>query len=172
MCVTCHKENDDSEAPQIADCQRCHKAQYDMNQGIGAKGIEGEPGLMWAAEIGCEECHTGVGNGMYRPSKETCVNCHEDEYTEIFDEWADETKAEIAELRELRIEVEDALKDADKRKRATQEFWTTYEAGLYNLKLVRNDGTNGVHNREFAAAILDAVRKDFKKIIHDLDANW
>lgn len=172
MCVTCHKENEGSDAPQITDCQTCHQAQYDMNKGVGAKGIEGEPGIMWAAGTGCTDCHTGVESGIYRPSAETCTNCHDDGYVEIFDEWASETKAEIADLRELRISVEEALNDADRKKRDTKAYWEQYEKALYNFRLVRNDGTNGVHNREYAAAILKSVRNDFQQILNGLEQAW
>ncbi|TYO95836.1 NapC/NirT cytochrome c family protein [Geothermobacter ehrlichii] len=172
MCVACHKENEDSEAPQVAECQRCHEAQYDMNKGIGAKDVAGEPGLMWGNGIGCQDCHTGVAKGVYRPTSETCSNCHDESYKEIFNDWASETKAEIADLRELRITVEDALKDADKKKRDTKAHWERYEKALYNFRLVRNDGTNGVHNHDYAQAILASVKKDFNAILNALEQSW
>jgi hypothetical protein len=43
---------------------------------------------------------------------------------------------------------------------------------LRNLKFVRNDGTHGVHNSEYAVAILDTVEADFKKALNQLDAVW
>lgn len=172
MCVTCHKENEGSEAPQVAECQRCHEAQFDMNKGVGARQVAGEPGLMWGNGVTCQDCHTGVANGVYRPTSETCSNCHDDSYGDIFNEWSSETKAEIADLREMRINVEDALKEADKKKRDTKAYWELYEKALYNFRLVRNDGTNGVHNRDFAAAILGSVKKDFRTVLNDLDQAW
>jgi formate-dependent nitrite reductase cytochrome c552 subunit len=125
------------------------------------------------ADMTCIDCHTGVTKGVYRPSSETCTDCHEDEeYLEIFDEWADTTEASIGELKETRIEVEAALLDADAAKRDTAEVWKTYERALRNLKFVRNDGTNGIHNNEYAMAILESVKADFKKAMTQLDSVW
>lgn len=172
MCVTCHKENEGSEAPLIADCEACHEAQYDMNNGEGAKEVAGEPSLMYGNGIGCQECHTGVASGVYRSSSSTCAECHDDSYVGIFEDWASETKSEIAYLREVRVNVEEALKEADRKKRDTKAHWTLYEKALYNFRLVRNDGTHGVHNRDYAEAILDSVKGDFQKILNDMEQSW
>jgi hypothetical protein len=43
---------------------------------------------------------------------------------------------------------------------------------LRNLKFVRHDGTNGVHNNEYAMAILETVEADFKKAFALLDSVW
>jgi hypothetical protein len=147
-----------------------------MNTGIGIYELDPVPSVMYGdadADMTCTDCHTGVTKGVYRPSSETCTDCHEDEeYKEIFDEWADTTDASIEELKEIRIEVEAALLDADAAKRDTAEVWKTYERALRNLKFVRNDGTNGVHNNEYAMAILDSVKADFKKAMIQLDSVW
>ncbi len=172
MCLSCHAENDDTSAPQLSNCMTCHQAQYDLHQGIGAKGVKGEPSLMWAAEVGCEGCHTGAEDGQFRPTSETCTNCHEADYVEIFNDWASDTKSHIAELKLIRSEVELQLKEADKHKRSTAKAWKLYEKALYNFRLVRNDGTNGVHNHDYAKAILDSVAADFREIQKGLNEAW
>jgi nitrate/TMAO reductase-like tetraheme cytochrome c subunit len=175
FCLACHADAGDG-APQMADCNVCHEAQLAMNTGIGIYELEPVPSVMYGdadADMTCTDCHTGVTKGIYRPSSETCTDCHEDEeYIEIFDEWAATTEASIEELKEIRIEVEAALLDADTAKRDTSEVWKTYERALRNLKFVRNDGTNGVHNNEYAMAILDSVKADFKKAMTQLDSVW
>lgn len=172
MCVTCHAENDDSSAPQIADCTVCHEAQLAMNEGKGANGVTGEPGLMFDAGIDCEMCHTGVSMGLYRPSSSTCTDCHDESYGEIFDDWAAETQTELKEIQELRIEVEHALKKADSIHRDTAAGWALYQKALFNLKFVRNDGTNGVHNRDYAQEVLDSAKADFDQILNNLKRKW
>ena len=175
FCLACHADAGDA-APQINDCNVCHESQLSMNSGIGVYELEPVPNVMYGnadADMTCTDCHTGVTKGVYRPSSETCTDCHEDEeYKEIFDEWAETTKARIEVLKELRINVETALLDADAAKRDTAEVWNTYERALRNLKFVRNDGTNGVHNNEYAIAILDSVEADFKKAMVQLDSVW
>lgn len=174
FCVACHADAGD-DAPQMADCNVCHEAQVVMNEGVGIEGLEDTPSMMYgdAADMTCTDCHTGVTKGVYRSSSSTCTDCHEDEeYKDIFDEWAGSTNARIEELKEVRIEVEAALLDADAAKRNTAEVWKTYMRALRNLKFVRNDGTNGVHNNEYALAILDSVEADFKKAMAQLDSVW
>jgi nitrate/TMAO reductase-like tetraheme cytochrome c subunit len=173
FCLACHADAGD-DAPQIDDCTVCHEAQETMNVGTGF-GDMNIPSMMYgdAADMTCVDCHTGVTKGTYRPSSSTCTNCHEDEaYNEIFEEWAAETKARINELKEIRVELEAELADADAAKRDTTEVWKTYSQALRNLKFVRNDGTNGVHNNEYAIAILKTVKADFKKAFTQLDSVW
>lgn len=172
VCVACHTENKESSAPQLDNCVICHQAQVDMNKGVGAIGVTGEPGLMTAAGITCQECHTAVAQGLYRPSASTCTNCHDDSYVDVFKDWSQETKETQEQLQEMRITVEDALKEADKVKRDTAAPWALYQKGLSNLKLVRNDGTHGVHNRDYAEAILKSVEADFKKVLQSLERTW
>lgn len=172
MCLVCHAEFEGSSAPQLEDCKVCHEAQLAMNEGHGAKGVAGEPSLMYAAEIGCTDCHTGAESGQFRPTAQTCVTCHDPDYVEIFNDWAVETKQEFEDLKVLRARVENELKEADKRKRTTDEAWALYQKALYNMRLVKNDGTNGVHNRDYAAAILKSVDTDFKEVLKSLDQTW
>lgn len=173
FCLTCHADAGD-DAPQVADCTVCHEAQEAMNVGTGIGDLD-IPSMMYgdAADMTCVDCHTGVTKGTYRPSSSTCTDCHDEEaYKEIFDEWAAETAARIDRLKELRIELEAELADADAAKRDTTEVWKTYSQALRNLKFVRNDGTNGVHNSEYAMAILETVEDDFKKAFTQLDSVW
>ena len=72
----------------------------------------------------------------------------------------------------MRIEVEAELREADAAKRDTTEVWNVYSRAIRNLRFVRNDGTNGIHNSEYAAAILDTVEKDFKQALVQLDSVW
>ncbi len=172
MCLDCHSENVDSSAPQLADCQSCHQAQYDLNLGKGAKGVAGDESLMWAADVQCDSCHVGADDGQYRPSAESCASCHDEDYVGIFNDWASDTKSQMEELNLIRSEIERQLKEADKRKRTTTEAWTLYEKAIYNYRLVRNDGTFGVHNNEYAKEILDSVALDFREIRKGLNEAW
>jgi hypothetical protein len=145
-----------------------------MNVGSGIGDLD-FPNMMYgdAADMTCVDCHTGVTTGTYRPPSSTCTDCHEDEaYSEIFEEWAAETNARIDKLKEMRVELEAELADADAAKRDTTEVWKTYSQALRNFKFVRNDGTSGVHNNEYAIAILETVEADFKKAFTQLDSVW
>jgi len=173
FCLSCHAEFKDSSAPQMNDCQACHQAQLAMNEGTGAIGVKGEAGLMHAANVSCTDCHTGVTKGIYRPSSGSCSDCHTaDDYMALYREWAAETDNRIKSLQAQRVALEKALLDADAAKRNTTEAWETYERALYNLRFVRNDGTLGVHNNDFALAILGSVEADFSQVRKRLDTVW
>ncbi|HSR37010.1 MAG TPA: hypothetical protein VLL73_07480 [Desulfurivibrionaceae bacterium] len=75
-------------------------------------------------------------------------------------------------LQKQRVEVEAALNDADAAHRKTGEAWKIYERALKNLRFVRNDGTHGVHNNDYAMAILASVEADFKQVKKQLDTVW
>ena len=173
FCLTCHADAPDS-APQMADCDVCHQAQLAMNEGTGVPGVEDIPSMMYGEEVGmtCTDCHTGVTKGVYRPSASTCTDCHDPEYRAIFEEWAAETEERVEKLKAMRVEIEAELLDADRAKRNTTEAWETYQRAVKNLKFVRNDGTHGVHNTEYADAILDQVKADLEKTMTQLDTVW
>ncbi|MEJ2472042.1 MAG: NapC/NirT family cytochrome c [Desulfuromonadales bacterium] len=174
FCLTCHADAGD-DAPQMNDCNVCHEAQLAMNEGVGGEGVEDMPSMMFGDDVGmfCTDCHTGVTKGVYRPSSSTCIDCHEDqEYVEVFNEWAESTKARVEQLREMRIQVQEELNDADAANRDTAAVWDIYQRAVRNLKFVRHDGTHGIHNNDYALAILDAVEADFKESLQQLDAVW
>jgi nitrate/TMAO reductase-like tetraheme cytochrome c subunit len=172
LCLVCHAENQGSSAPQLKDCTTCHEAQLAMNEGNGAKGVEGEAGIMYAAGVDCQQCHTGVETGAFRPTSATCVTCHDASYIEVFDDWAKATSEEVERLGRERVEVEHALKRADEIGRNTAANWEVYEKAVFNLKFVKNDGTKGVHNRDYAEAVLKSVEADFQSIMKNLSSNW
>jgi hypothetical protein len=173
FCLTCHAEMSE-DAPQVNDCGICHEAQLAMNQGAGVEGIEEIPSLMYgdAADMTCTDCHTTVTKGVYRPSSATCTSCHDADYGDIFNEWEETTHKRIEKLKQLRIQVETALVEADSAQRDTADVWTIYQNGLRNLKFVKNDGTNSVHNNAYATAILNQVEIDFNNSLEKLDAIW
>lgn len=174
FCLTCHADAGDG-APQMADCAVCHQAQLAMNEGQGVAGIKPVPNVMYgeAADMTCTDCHTGVTKGVFRSSSSTCTDCHEDPaYLEVFEDWAGETKARVAKLKTIRVNIEAALKDADAANRSTDQAWASYQRGIHNLRFVEHDGTHGVHNNEYTVAILDSVAADFQEALKHLDTVW
>ncbi len=172
QCITCHSNFAETSAPQIADCTVCHQVQLDMNIGQGAQGVAGETSLMYGADISCEMCHTGVASGVYRPSASNCTDCHEAAYREIYQEWGSETRNQLERMHALRAETENALKKADEVRRDTKNGWEIYRTALANLKFVKSDGTDGVHNRFYVQDILETVEADFNRILNDLKHTW
>ncbi len=171
-CVDCHSGFEDSGAPQLEECTVCHEAQLAMNEGEKAKGVSGDPSMMYGMGITCTMCHTGVEERVYRPSSSTCTDCHEEGYVEVFNDWRQEIKSTISDIDVLRAETEQDLVTADEKGRETSEEWDLYEKALFNLNFVKDDGTSGVHNIDYAREILASVETDLKKVKADLKAKW
>ena len=169
-CAECHEGEEG--APQLADCTACHEAQVAMNEGTGAEGLEGEPGYMYAAKVNCTDCHSNVEEGVYRPTASTCTDCHDADYADVFSEWSLDTKKAIADVSLLRAEVETALTEAIERGRDTAAEWDIYLRALRNLNFVRDDGTNGVHNIDYATDVLAMVQKDLQDVQRSLQSKW
>ena len=173
FCLTCHADAPDS-APQMNDCNVCHEAQLNMNLGTGVAGVEEIPSMMYGDDVGmtCTDCHTGITKGVYRPSSGTCTNCHDESYKAVFEEWAAETGRRINELKLRRVEIEADIMAADEAGRNTEQVWSSYRDAILALKFVRNDGTHGVHNIDYADAVLNQVEADFTQAEELLDEVW
>jgi nitrate/TMAO reductase-like tetraheme cytochrome c subunit len=169
-CLECHEGEE--AAPQTADCTVCHESQLAMNEGSGAEGVDGSLSMMYEAKVNCTDCHSEVADGVFRPGASTCIDCHDQDYAEVFSEWRLDTKKAISRASVLRADVEKALTDADKRGRDTTKEWDTYKKALRNLNFVRDDGTNGVHNIDYASDILANVTSDLNQIKKRLQTSW
>jgi nitrate/TMAO reductase-like tetraheme cytochrome c subunit len=172
QCVMCHSEYKDSSAPQLADCTSCHQAQHKMGLGKGGINVEGGPSVMAASDVGCTDCHNGVARGVFRPSSSGCLDCHDSSYVEAFNDETANIGVKQEQLRQKRIEVEAVLVHADAKRRDTASSWQLYKKAVYNLKLARNDGTHGLHNPEYAKALLLSVEEDFAQVLKTLDKKW
>jgi len=172
FCLDCHSQFVDRGAPQLENCTVCHEAQLGMNEGTGAIGLTGDPGFMHEAEVGCVDCHTDTMEGFYRPPQDICLNCHDESYMDILSSWKEDTGEALKEAEALRAEAASLLKAADKLGRNTELQWKMYERSLYNLNLVQNDATLGVHNFAYANdIILEDVKKEFTQLIEALERN-
>lgn len=171
-CVDCHSGFEGSAAPLIENCKACHGAQVDMNEGEGARGVSGEPSMMYGIGISCTMCHTGVEEGVYRPSSSTCTDCHEQGYEEVFINWRGEVRQTLQDIDVLRAETENALTTAEDQGREVGELWKTYRKALYNFNFIRDDGTKGIHNIDYTRKILGEVENDLHDIQSQLRRKW
>ncbi len=172
MCLVCHTENAGSSAPLLADCTGCHGTQNSMYLGMGAIGVAEQESIKAAAGIDCQMCHSAVNRGIFRPSANTCTDCHDPGYSDVRTVWSDDTQGQLDKVRRLRVDVEDALKKADARHRNTSAQWEIYRRAVFNLNLVRKDGSKGVHNADYSMAILESAEADFQRILKDLLSKW
>jgi len=72
---------------KFGDCSTCHAAQAATFAGQ-VKGFDDEvPAMMYEAELSCTDCHAAEDNHVSRDIVQTCVDCHDEDYTAILTEW-------------------------------------------------------------------------------------
>jgi hypothetical protein len=144
-CLRCHHQT-------ASKCTDCHalQAQFIRGEVLGEK--EPEPDAM-AVGVTCTECHTTISQGhSLAEVKKTCVQCHEEQYGKMTDEWQQDITSRI---RKLRVSVE-ALRVQKKtirdREKKRVEALTKEAENL--LEWVGKDKSKGVHNFAYAQKLV------------------
>ena len=150
VCMECHEPGDD-----IA-CATCHVSQKDMFTGLSDGDIEESPS--WMVDLTCDECHGEPHESADRASVlETCVDCHEDGYDEMVDEWQADTESRLAaingRLSDFRTHKRRAVA-AQIPVSALEQAERLVGAATAFIDRVRSDRSRGVHNIEFTELLL------------------
>ncbi len=147
-CAICHHKDTEK------DCTSCHKLQKNFYQGENLIGYEIPEDIMFEAEVECTDCHRRPQNEIYRPDKNKCQDCHEEEYGKMFTEWQNTTKKSISSLRA-------SLKEK-KKTRLTEEERIQLKAAENMLNKIELDGSSGVHNYFFIEETLNSLKKKYE----------
>lgn len=140
-CLSCHH----SQAER--DCSYCHDVQQSFLRG-GTEFLPlEEPDMMFAADIGCRECHELPDRTIAKPVPQRCADCHENEYADLQREWLDEFAA-------LRASVDERLTQAAELP-ATTERATVLATVRQHLQHIQADGSRGSHNHMEQMRILE-----------------
>jgi len=139
-CATCHHD-DEAVTFDAEDCSSCHQVQTQMMEG----GLPGVPEYATPmAEKECSECHGSVPD-LIIPTAPLCELCHDEDYAPMLDEWRGGTDALLLKLE---AELEAKADSASPEARASAR-----EA----LRLIRADGSRGVHNHGLARELLQGA---------------
>ncbi len=153
-CTRCHLEIEHVVPRHLetarTDCDTCHggghSPQRDLYVGIGGKGVEPMPDIMYLAGIRCEGCHLDHGEGETRTAGEvSCMSCHGPAYRGLFDSW---TQALDQRTRGLRRQM-----DGTVQRLGRDASLALSDAGS-NLSLVERG--RGIHNYQYSLALLQA----------------
>ena len=178
-CSACHNPHNSDNPSQLVMnpkelCTSCH-FQGTVLKGSGAKGIEETRSLHTA--IPCVSCHMTENNHlmkMLRPDDpdlsedrlDSCSNCHEVKDRKMragqikdMEAWYNETMEPVQ--KDLKF-VEAKLKENPDILNA--ELKETLEDIRSNLTIIQNDGSNGVHNLDYALEIMSLAKRQLKKI--------
>lgn len=147
-CFDCHdQQRSEGNSPvENDDCASCHVTQENLQAGTVAAefGIEGAEWYM--KDLTCSGCHA---DAFDIPTKESCVDCHEDGYDTMMVDWQTSfDKQKAVALAFIKENI------------PNQEFMTPMKLEIFHqyrvlYDIVEKDGSRGVHNPDYVMEILD-----------------
>ncbi len=148
-CLDCH--HDQKEPKQ---CNECHDITAALFTGNLAILDEPVPDVMYEAELNCYSCHAVEGGDIAQSTKAHCLNCHDEGYDDMMDEWQTETQTRLTSVSETRKSIiKENLNDAqmENLNRVDQI-----------IEIIQQDGSLGVHNYMLVDQLLGEVLEALK----------
>jgi len=131
-CAVCHHKEPEK------DCTICHQIQKTFYQGGQLNGQKIPEDIMFEAEVECTGCHLSPQDQIYRSDRNKCVDCHDEDYSEMYSEWQNSVKDLIRTLKNSLAEK--------KRLSLTKEEKAQLLEIEKSIKNIELDGSSGIHN--------------------------
>ena len=149
-CAVCHHKDTKK------DCTGCHQLQKTFYQGGQLDGYALSKDIMFEAETDCIDCHLGPQNQIFRSDANKCVDCHDEEYKEMFTEWQSSVKDLINLLKT-------SLKEKKKLSLTKMEKAQFLKIEQI-LQKIEFDGSFGIHNYTSIEEILTNGKKTLESL--------
>jgi hypothetical protein len=149
-CAVCHHKDTKK------DCTGCHQLQKTFYQGGQLDGYALSKDIMFEAEADCIDCHLGPQNQIFRSDANKCVDCHDEEYKEMFTEWQSSVKDLINLLKT-------SLKEKKKLSLTKMEKAQFLKIEQI-LQKIEFDGSFGIHNYTSIEEILTNGKKTLESL--------
>jgi len=149
-CAGCHHQDTSRE------CLTCHELQSSFYQGGELEGLEIPKDIMAEAEAACTDCHLNDAGKIFRSDRTKCLDCHDEGYEEMFDEWQASFKKNVGELRSAIRSIQRESLGPEERKQLAR-----IERILRTLLL---DGSSGIHNAMFFDETLPALAEQVESL--------
>ena len=143
-CLSCHHSGKINKT-----CEDCHALQAGIYRGKTHALGNTEPDVMFSSDVSCEDCHR-VNQKISRDVRSQCVNCHDNDYADLLQEWKVSTATTV-------LEIEAAL--AGSNSLAPERV----EAIRKAVRAVKEDGSQGSHNYFAIEEKLEKIRSELKK---------
>jgi nitrate/TMAO reductase-like tetraheme cytochrome c subunit len=185
-CTHCHLEIKHSVKPVKlleVDCGICHEkkhgGQKEMYMGIGGKGVEPMPNPMFLAQVDCIGCHvmpktmgakrffTGE---TYEASEISCIGCHGMDYRGMLKEWKESINESLNEVKPFLDKSLRLINSVPKIHKNYRKAFKLYKDARFNYEFVKY--AKGVHNVEYADALLNKAKEYAEKSISLLSGNY
>ncbi|MBM4395403.1 MAG: hypothetical protein FJ087_06895 [Deltaproteobacteria bacterium] len=175
-CDRCHTAIEHRQVKMVrtleVSCATCHTATHDphrdMYMGVGAKGVEPYPDMMFKAQVGCDGCHkekrTGgavAGETAAFGTRAACVSCHGAGYDAMLDNWQALLRDAMNAIRAKREAVKDlpaGIVDPVARAAAQGRL----EQADFNLRFLGEGRPE--HNVLYAERVLAQVQADLDAV--------
>lgn len=187
-CFQCHQQIQHEVTTRMASldyrCDICHKSMHfgvkEMYMGVGGKGVPEMPSSMFLADVDCVGCHVVPDKGheapdtlftgrTFKASWVGCRSCHEAGYEEMLSDWRNTLHQELDETVQGVAKAEALFKAAHSYQSGYSEARRLLIDAKYNLHFVQYG--KGIHNIEYATALLEAARGNAQKIASILSKN-
>jgi predicted CXXCH cytochrome family protein len=122
---------------------------------------------MFGSRINCRACHTQTGSDfkgdvLVQATADTCVACHGEDYRSLLDQWIHEVGSHLQEANDVFERLNKRLESLRAQGRAVpEEVDALAKQASHNLHLVL--AGNGIHNKNYAFNLLDAVRASVRR---------
>ena len=182
-CFNCHANITHAvpteQQPLEVSCATCHASTHvgpqQLYAGTGGRGVEDQPSPMYLAEVDCIGCHLDqdsysadylLKGSTMKPTVEGCVDCHGELGRGIFELW---TETLTFELETTSAAIGEVRRRIDRRSpsEVTYEAVQLLEDAEFNLSFVRYG--RGVHNFNYALALLERARADADAAVNALE---
>ena len=112
--------------------------------------------IMAEAEVECVDCHLREDDKIFRSNKGKCIDCHDEDYADMFDEWQNSAK-------DLISSIDSSIREMKNIKLDTEGKRTLFEIEKI-LQKIKFDGSSGVHNYMFFDEVLTDLEKKMGSI--------
>jgi hypothetical protein len=149
-CAACHHQD------VKRSCSDCHLVQRTLYQGGRLDGAMIAQDSMAGAGIACTDCHLDSQQKVFRSDAEKCVDCHEEGYRQIF-------AADQKEVAGLLLSLEEGIA-GKKRLGLTAEEKAQLASLEKPLRLLKSDGSSGLHNISAIKTLLTSLVEKAKSL--------
>ena len=182
-CFQCHSlmehgvaGGEEAVFPSCAECHGdSHTVPEKMYAGTGAQDVSGKPSAMRSAMVTCRGCHraerTAVAgectSSVRAADPAACIACHGEGFgQEMIEGWQEMTRESLEAVEALLGQAVALAGDGGLDASAPEAC----RRALRNVEFVRQDGSMGVHNLEYADAVLEKAREDAGACLKQLRA--
>ncbi len=161
-CAACHHEDDNG------DCKRCHSEEYSLYYGKSQRYTPGiVPDVMAASDITCADCHLPSEDESASVAVTRCVNCHEESYETMLDEWKLKTSAINDSIdkyiERISLDFENGKKAENRESISLKK---NYERSIEAYRFLKKGKT--VHNFPESLSVLEEIETNLSDILNKI----